>query len=694
MEAEFVAHYLGASMLTKGTTGLGSMQKPLKEKYFAFRKSSENKLGPEMGIRINPSGITLRFPGSHPGQENDDFYEISSIHFVEAVRFVHTKFKDKKTHFAFVPLDESHAANTGQEKLFTQLDKKFKHLEKISHPPMLACVMRRPTGVKAVDCHVFIVQHPEDALQMASMIHRFQAGPGVYDRRSYGPPASGPVRRDYPGPDVIPQNRGEPPRELASPRETPLTRDQGEDYAIYRGRGLELRNEHFRTNGQPQGPDPDRREFELNKSFDRNSSGHPSYDRRPSDERFRQNYGDDRGRPAGERDDDYVERRPREYRTNAAMVERDSYGREYQFDNAISHGRQKSGDSGSGRLRYGCDKSGAMSPRNEYGGRLERHSDIIPQGRYNQHPNRPDMDHIVGGRPVSGNIQDEPPLRRSYNEQSFPRPAGPHSPPHSPRGRSPPGDMSPAATRSPRSRSPPPEEDVCSASNIESRQEFDVHGKPIAKVPPNRHAGVRVLPSLPIPGARSHLKPVTPPPDLTSPNEKEVKKAPMYNFETKEDSDSDNPYDNAPEKRIKDDYARKDRLLSDESAFAERRMEVRRNQDPNKIKSDGFKYGSSVYTSGSPNQNIRQTSEPQQWSFYEEKEKFMRKDQAKPGGWQREYKSKSAYEFSQPNYGSDYSDSGQHGVKDAEIADMFSKMRTGPGARHDVDFERGLGYLP
>ena len=682
-------------MLNKGTTGLGSIQKPLKEKYFAFRKSAENKLGPEIGIRVNPSGLSLLFPGSHPGQENEDFYEISSIHFVEAVRFVHAKFKDKKTHYAFVPLDESPAANTGQEKLFTQLDKKFKHLEKISHPPMLASVMRRPTGVKAVDCHVFVVQHPEDALQIASMIRRFQAGPGLYDRRSYGPTASGPVRRDYPDPDVIPQNR-EPPRELASPRDMPPARDQGEDYAIYRGRGLELRNEHFRTNEPPRGPEPDRREFEPNRSFDRNSSGFPGYDRKAPDERFRQSYSDDKGRMGGERDDDYVERRPREYRTNAAMVERDSYGREYEFDNAISHGRQKSGDSGSGRPRYGSDKSGAMSPRNEYGGRPERHSDIIPQGRYNQYPNRADIDQFAGGRPVSGNLRDEPPLRRSYHEQSFPRLAGPQSPPHSPRGRSPPGERSPAVTRSPRSRSPPPEEDVCSASNLESRQEVDAHGKPIAKVPPNRHAGVRVLPSLPIPGARMQLKPVTPPPDLTSPNKKDIQKGPAYNFDSKEDSDSDNPYDNAPDKLTKDDYARKDRLLSDESAFAERRMENRRNQDPSRVKSDGFNYGSSVYTSGSPRPNVRQTGEPQQWSFYEEKEKFMQKD--KKDGWQREYKSKSAYEFSPPNFESGYGNSGQHGAKDAEIADMFSKMRAGPGAgpgaRHDVDFERGLGYLP
>ena len=677
MEAEFVAHYLGASMLNKVTTGLGAIQKPLKEKYFAFRKSAENKLGPEIGIRVNPSGLTLLFPGTHPGHENEDFYEISSIHFAEAVRFVHMKFKDKKTHYAFVPLDESHAANAGQEKLFTQLDKKFKHLEKISHPPMLASVMRRATGVKAVDCHVFVFQHPEDALQIASMVRRFQAGPGFYDRRSYGPPATGPARRDYPGPDVIPQNR-EPPRELASPRE------QGDDYAIYRGRGLELRNEHFRSNDPPQ----ERREFEPNRSFERNPSGFPGYDRKATDDRFRQSYGDDR--VGGERGGDSVEMRPREYRTDAAIVERDSYGREYQFDNAISHGRQKSGDSGSGRPRYGSEKTGAMSPRNEYGGRPERHSDIIPQGRYNQYPNRADMDQFAGGRPVSGNLRDEPPLRRSYHDQNFPRPMGPQSPPHSPR--SPMGERSPPATRSPRARSPPPEEEVCSASNLESRQEVDAHGKPIAKVPPNRHAGVRVLPSLPIPGARSQLKPVTPPPDLASPNEKDIQKGPSYNFDSRDDSDSDNPYDNALAKLTKDEYARKDRLLSDESAFAERRMENRRNQDASRVKSDGFNYGSSVYTSASPRPNNRQTEEPKQWSFHEEKEKFMQKD--KKDGWQREYKSKSAYEFSPPNFESGYGNAGQHGAKDAEIADMFSKMRAGPGARHDVDFERGLGYLP
>ena len=680
MEAsEFVAHYLGASMLTKDTTGLGCIQKPLKEKYLAFRKSADNKLGPEIGFRIMPSGIELLFPGSHPGRANDDFYEISSIHFVEAVRFMHIKHKDKKIHFAFIPLDESQAANAGHEKLFTQLDKKFKHLEKISHPPMLACVMRRPTGVKAVDCHVFILQHVEDALQMAAIIRRFQAGPGHYDRRSYGPPASGALRRDYPNPDVVPQNR-DPARDIGSPRDLPPARESGENYAIYRGRGVELRNEHFRAS-EPPGRDPDRREFEPNKSFERKSAGYTGFDRRDSDERYRKNFDEDRIRaPPGDREADYVERRPRELRTNAGFVERDSFGRDFQFDNAISHERQRSGDSGSGRPRYGSDKVSGVSPRNEYGGRFDRHSDVIPQSRYNQPPNRTDFD-PYGAQPVSGNLRDEPPPRRSYHEQSYPRPVIAQSPPHSPRGRrSPPGERTPPATRSPRSRSPPPGEDeVCSASNLESRQEFDAHGKPIAKVPPNRHAGVRVLPSLPIPGARSHLKPVSPRPEDTSPNQKENEKAPSYNFDPKRDSDEDNPYDNAPDKRVQDGR-RMERAFSDDYDHVERRFDAGRAHDPDRVKSDGFKYGRSVFES---DQYARKSTEAQgqssgpQWSYYEEKEKFMRKDRG--DGW---------------NYGSDYSENGQHGSKDAEIADTFSKMRAGHDPRHDVDFERGLGYLP
>ena len=716
MDAEFVAHYLGSSMLTKGSTGLGSIQKPLKEKYFNFRKSAENKLGPEIGIRINPSGVVLLFPGSHPGQGNDEFYDISSIHFAEAVHFVHTKYKDKKPYFAFVPIDDSVAANAGKEKLFTQLDKKFKHLEKVSHPPMLACVMRRPTGVKAVDCHVFIVQHPDDALQMANMIHRFQAGPGHYDRRSFGPPASGPVHREmYPNPDVIPQNR-DSAHEMGPPRDFRPGDREHDDYAIYRGRGLELRNDHFRTNEPPSPGDPERRGFEPNRSFDRNSANYTEFERRQSDDRYRNNYDDGRSRPINDRpiidrpisdrEIDQVERRPKEFRSNAGFVERDSFGREYQFDNAISHERQRSGESGPGRPRYGSDKSGAMSPRNEYGSRFDRHSDIIPHNRYNQYPNRPDIDPYTGP-PVTGNVRDDVPPRRSYHEQSYPRPGGMQSPPHSPRGRSPPGAKTPPGTRSPRDKSP--DTDVCSASNLESRQEFDANGKPIAKVPPNRHAGVRVLPSLPIPGARSQLKPVSPRADETSPNLKEGGKAPTYNFETIEDSDSDNPYDNAPDKRIKEDYRsdRSDRSVSEDIALVERLFDDATTQETDRAKDDGFKYGNSVYTNdqynrygggiANPNQNAKRVSEPysqhqqNKWSYQDEKDKYMNRDR---DGWQGAYKSKSAQDFAQPSYGSEYSKDGQHGAKDAEIADMFSRLKTGRGAGHDVDFEKGLGYLP
>ena len=656
-----------------------------------------------MGIRINPSGVVLLFPG----QGNDDFYDISSIHFAEAVHFVHTKHKDKKTYFAFVPIDESIAANTGQEKLFTQLDKKFKHLEKVSHPPMLACVMRRPTGVKAVDCHVFIVQHPKDALQMASMIHRFQAGPGHYDRRSFGPPASDPSYRDpYPNPDVIPQSRVSA-HEMGPPRDVrPGNREPGEDYAIYRGRGLELRNDHFRANELPSPAEPDGRGFEPNRSFDRNSASYPGFERRSSDERYKNSYDDGRNRPISDRELDNVERRPRELRTNAGFVERDSFGREFQFDNAISHERQRSGDSGPGRARYGSDRAGGMSPRNEYGGRFDRHSDIIPQGRYNQYPNRPDFEPYVGP-PVTGNLRDDGPSRRTYHEQSYPRPGGPQSSPHSPRERSPPGVRTPPGSRSPRGKSPTPQdEEVCSASNLESRQEFDANGKPIAKVPPNRHAGVRVLPSLPIPGARSHLKPVSPRVEETSPNQKGGGKAPTYNFEAKDDSDSDNPYDNAPDKRTKDD-SRSDRSISEDIALVDRLFEDATTQETSRVKSDGFKYGNSVYTSDQynryggenppSNQNVKRMSEPygqnsgNKWSYYDEREKYMKKDR---DGWQGDYKSKSAHDFSQPNYGSDFSANGQHVSKDAEIANMFSRMKVGHGAGQGNDFERGLGYLP
>lgn len=664
MEAEYVGYYLGSAILTKGTTGLGVIQKPLRDKYFAFRKSPDNKLGPEVGIRINPRGILLLFPGTHPGEPNDEFYELEAIHFIEAVSFVVDKQKDKKMYGAFLPID--FPPDPAQDKLFVQLEKKFNHLTKIQHPPMLACVMRRPTGVRAIDCHMFVIPVKQDAIQIVEMVHRFQqrpVPPEYYDR----PP---PSRLDRPEPDVIPRNLG--------PSVDPRKRQSAEDYEIYRGRGVELRQEHFLGGGarpsdlglenQERSIDSDRGPPSSRGGYERNSMEDPRD--------FRRMQGSPS--PRFENRDFQSDRRSREYvNPNGVSIERDSVGREYEFDNRIAHDRQRSGG-GNSLERFDMDRYGGMSPRNEYvdrsmeygGGRLNRSGERTPDT----------------GRVPPSSWQDQRQMGRNsgreFDDGGYPRPFrgdGQRSPT---RGRSPPRGYSPprghSSPRSPRARSPEPNDQIFSASNLESRLE-ESHGKPVAKVPPNRHAGVRVLPSLPIPGAKSQLKPVTP--KAADAPSKIDDKPPSYDFNPKIDSEDVNPYDNAPENKL----YRQNRVQSERSPDVQRRDYSGRSELGSKVKSADYSYT----RNDNRRENDAYRGNPKPWSYEEEKEKFLRNRD-----WNSGYKSKSAHEISDDrNSGQGGFGQGQN-MKDLEIADMFSNLRTSNAARGDVDFESSLGYLP
>ena len=687
MEAEFIAHYLGSSMLTKGTTGLGVIQKPLRDKYFSFRKSTDNKLGPEIIIRINPAGILMIFPGPKGGQENEDFYELSSVHFIEAVHFVTLKQKDKKFYGAFVPIEEGNT-NASQEKLFMQIDKKLNHLTKISHPPMVACVMRRPTGVKAVDCHMLVVPEVEDALRMADMVHRFQQHPDRRDVDNYG---HGAPRHRYPNPDVIPRDFGprEPPRDGGSGKRNP-----GEDYEIYRGERLELRQDHFRRNDHEHDPRfPGNRSFESDRSFEKErSAGNYRDFERANNDRFRSDEGR-RYPPAGPREDPVV-RRPKELRTtNGAYVERDSLGREFEFDNVIAHERQGSG--GDRAPKWITADRGGLSPLDsDRGGLSPRGEDqtrgfLRSSGEHGRSARSPQVERGPewASRGGDGYRNSEPSYGKVHHPGIGPRMVSPRdgSPP---RGRSPPrGHSSPRTPRSPRSRSPE-DDGVYSASNLESRMEAEQQGKPVAKVPPHRHAGIRVLPSLPIPDAKHQLKHVNTKPEQNK-EEKETDR-PKYNLDAKPTYEDDrNPYDNNPVGRgpyNNNDKFRKDRFYSDNSEVEVRGYDVTRNGG-NRVKSDGHSYN---YDQGF------QASKPsvaRPWTFEEEKEKFLRKEKEN-SGWHNGYKSKSKDNLHDDRFETEYSGRGKNGVKDAEIADMFSNLRTGISGSRDIDFEQSLGYLP
>ena len=672
MEAEYVGYYLGRSLLSKGTTGLGVIQKPLRERYFAFRKSPENKPGPEVGIRVNPRGIEILSAGTHPGQDSDEFYDLSSVHFIEAVRFVFVKQKDKKFYGAFVPIQEN--PDAVQDKLFEQIEKKNIHLTKIPHPPLLACIMRRPSGVKAVDCHMFLVPRVEDAVDLADMVHRFQERPGNPDYFYGKPPLDG--RREMP-PDM---RRDMPPTDMGFRGNYDRGPEYGDrkvetgNYEIYRGagRGVELRQEHF-AGGENRPLSEPNRSFERDRMPPRNGDYEYNRDRGPpvelrpkSDSRDPREYG----YPVPGLGD----RRSRELKSpTGAVVERDSYGNVYEFDNnrapiPVLERQRSQGERSNDRYdidRPPSERFSGPSPRNEFAERPG--GGMSPRVEYNGQFPGPGQNR--GSYPRPGQGRD---LRRSddYDQPPYPRPYSSEQPPAmlSPRSRSPPRGHS-----SPRSRSPEHEE-IYSASNIESRAEADAHGKPVAKVPPNRHAGVRVLPSLPIPGALGHLKPVAKKADDNS--IKRDTNPPSYNFNNR--SQEEDPYDNA-QSEGRGEF-RQTRVQSDRSPMVDRRPDGGRIGAAQRVKSDDYSYG---------NKDDKQP--PKQWSFNDEKDKFIQNRENNAPAFNQGYKSKSSHEL---GHAGNYGKTGEH-AKDLEIEEMFSYLNTDNSSnKGDVDFERSLGYLP
>jgi len=164
----FNVQYLGAAMLSQMSTGLGTLQKPLKDLYFSYQKPS----GP---ARLNANLLTVTRKGLVVSQVKHAveceyatgatvFYAMPSIHFWDTVRFVAVREKDKKYKCAFESLSVDLSRN--MNNLYFPLDyKKEKHLTKVvSHPVLFAIVLRRPTGLKALDLHAFVCSTDSQAM--------------------------------------------------------------------------------------------------------------------------------------------------------------------------------------------------------------------------------------------------------------------------------------------------------------------------------------------------------------------------------------------------------------------------------------------------------------------------------------------------------------------------------------------------
>ena len=59
---------------------------------------------------------------------------------------------------------------TTQFSFLTPLDETFGFLTELEHPPLVALLMRRPRGIKALECHVFKAGSDDEALDIVEAL--------------------------------------------------------------------------------------------------------------------------------------------------------------------------------------------------------------------------------------------------------------------------------------------------------------------------------------------------------------------------------------------------------------------------------------------------------------------------------------------------------------------------------------------
>ncbi|CAG0919235.1 unnamed protein product [Notodromas monacha] len=137
--------YLGSSVPHVTKDGLQGIQQPLKELYPESGISGAR--GIDSWLSVWSNGLLLENV-DEKNKKVTRFFPIESLHYCAAVRFV------------VVP--------GGAEKVsrFLPLDSPFARSPNTSHRPLFACILRRTTGIKVLECHAFICkkENPANAL--------------------------------------------------------------------------------------------------------------------------------------------------------------------------------------------------------------------------------------------------------------------------------------------------------------------------------------------------------------------------------------------------------------------------------------------------------------------------------------------------------------------------------------------------
>ncbi|XP_014771868.1 uncharacterized protein LOC106870350 isoform X2 [Octopus bimaculoides] len=643
----YTLHYLGCSTLSKGTTGLGSIQKPLKEHYFNFHKKV-TKSPAEVYMQITYEGLDiLTSNGSGSGTYlKNTHYEFNMINYMEAVQFTINKNNTRKTQFAFMPLDEKRIVRS-PDKLFSTLEKKNNYLLKISHQPIVVCLLRRQAGLKALDCHVFLSLSTTDATKIVESFNFMQQKSmqkeyiGDFGAASQNPDPKDPRTNEmnYHSLPRSPENQAVGSNAMASGQYPPSHPNEG----------YQLRDEYFRH------------QVHDDWALDRN-------DRFP-DVRSQHPYG-----------------QPQPYNQQPPFPGSPHQNRHVQLSRGHSYYERPVANQ-EGQSNYPHNQENRQRFPSKYGRPMSENI----RG-YGQYPNYDEQQRQAG---------ELHPMAQKTNASEPYSPKMPHSQQY----------QQNSFTSQPLNHSGP----MYSLSNLESRQQFDrndtgqsfeaARNKPVAKVPPHKIAGVKVLPT----AFELPKRPISPKPShqeydnsakLSSNGTNWDKADVQYRHSSHDNRTANNRYSNVYAFDSKSDEGSRNYLRTSLSASEPRPMSMAtandyyKSQIPTMSQHDIYRqYQTNNYPNQlNPNYNPAVGDRQYKPDMSVEQD---RRSQANEDAMRRQ-------EYSH-NY-KQYAASNPHlniGSKEAEIASMFQNIEIDRQHiqsnynRHDnMNFEKSLGYYP
>ncbi|XP_037947877.1 uncharacterized protein LOC119679538 [Teleopsis dalmanni] len=129
--------YLGSAVPRQSKDGLQGIQEPLRSLYPS--EGAVGAKGIDSWLSVWSNGILLENVDENLKQITR-FFPIESLHYCAAVRQV------------LIP----ERGNSNPEPKFLPLDSPFARVPRSQHPPIFAAILRRTTGIKVLECHVFI----------------------------------------------------------------------------------------------------------------------------------------------------------------------------------------------------------------------------------------------------------------------------------------------------------------------------------------------------------------------------------------------------------------------------------------------------------------------------------------------------------------------------------------------------------